>query len=122
MNIPKIEAPWVILPNKPPDKSFAIEVPTLYPNSWVYQINAIRIIFQAKKNNNGPTILPPKAREAPKAPKIGLKVNQNTGSPTPARGPIIPTLTPWIAWLLISAPLALSSSKANVTPITGAET
>ena len=40
---------------------------------------AIRIIFQAKKNNNGPTILPPKAREAPKAPKIGLKVNQNAG-------------------------------------------
>lgn len=122
MNIPNSDAPCVIFPNSPPDKSLAIDVPTLYPNSCVYQMNAILIMFHAKKNNSGPTIFPLNASDAPKAPNIGLNVNQNTGSPTPANGPIIPTLTPWIAWSLISAPFALSSSNANVTPITGADT
>ena len=80
------------------------------------------MIFHAKKKINGPIILPLNAREAPNAPKIGLRVNQKTGSPTPAKGPIIPTFTPWIAVSLISAPLARSSSNANVTPMTGADT
>ena len=65
-------------------------------------------------------MLPPIANEAAKAPKIGLTVNQNTGSPTPARGPIIPTLTPWIATSSIGAPLARSSSSDIVTPRIGA--
>lgn len=39
--------------------------------------------------------------------------------PTPAKGPIIPTLTPWIALSSTGAPFALSSSRASVTPITG---
>ena len=64
-------------------------------------------------------ILPLNAREAPNAPKIGLRVNQKTGSPTPAKGPIIPTFTPWIATSSTGAPLARSSSKANVTPKIG---
>ena len=65
-------------------------------------------------------IEPPVANEAAIAPRIGRTVNQNTGSPIPANGPIIPTLTPWIAASSISAPFALSSSKASVTPRIGA--
>ena len=64
-------------------------------------------------------MLPEMAIDAPKAPTIGRTVYQNTGSPTPAKGPIIPTLTPWIASSVTGAPLALSSSKAKVTPSTG---
>ena len=82
-------------------------------------MNAQRITFHNTKNKIGPRILPPSAREAPKAPRIGLAVNQNTGSPTTAKGPIIPTLTPWIALSSTGAPFALSSSRASVTPITG---
>ena len=67
-------------------------------------------------------MFPDIASEAPNAPKIGRSVNQNTGSPTPAKGPIIPTFTPWIVASSIGAPLARSSSRANVTPITGADT
>ena len=67
-------------------------------------------------------MLPDNASEAPNAPKIGLTVNQNTGSPTPARGPIIPTLTPCTVWSSTGIPFARSSSSANVTPITGADT
>ena len=67
----------------------------------------------------GPKMFPAKAREAPRAPNIGRTVNQNTGSPTPAKGPIIPTFTPWIATSSTGAPLARSSSKANVTPKIG---
>ena len=57
-------------------------------------MNAIRIKFQTMKKNNGPMIEPVAAKPAAIAPKIGRIVNQNTGSPIPARGPIIPTLTP----------------------------
>ena len=64
-------------------------------------------------------MLPAIANDAAKAPIIGLTVNQNTGSPTPASGPIIPTLTPCIALSSIGAPLARSSSSAMVTPIIG---
>ena len=78
--------------------------------------------FHNTKNRIGPNKFPLKAREAPKAPKIGRTVNQNTGSPTPAKGPIIPTLTPWIAVSSTASPLAFSSSNARVTPITGLET
>ena len=39
-------------------------------------------------------MLPLKASEAPNEPIIGRTVYQKTGSPTPAKGPIIPTLTP----------------------------
>ena len=67
----------------------------------------------------GPKMFPPKAREAPNAPNIGRTVNQNTGSPTPAKGPIIPTFTPWIATSSTGAPLARSSSNAKVTPKIG---
>ena len=67
-------------------------------------------------------IEPPVASEAAMAPTIGRTVNQKTGSPIPARGPIIPTFTPWIAASSISTPLAISSSRANVTPTIGAAT
>ena len=67
-------------------------------------------------------MLPAIASEAPRAPRIGRTVNQKTGSPTPARGPIIPILTPWIAVSSISAPFARSSSSASVTPMIGAAT
>ena len=67
-------------------------------------------------------IFPDAAREAPSAPKIGRTVNQKTGSPIPARGPIIPILTPWIAASSIDAPFAFSSSSASVTPRIGAAT
>ena len=67
-------------------------------------------------------MLPPMARDAPNAPSIGRAVNQNTGSPTPAKGPIIPTFTPWIAASSTCAPFAFSSSKASVTPSTGEAT
>ena len=94
INIPRIDAPLVISCNNPPDKSSVILDPTLYPNSCVYHVNAIRIRFQATKNIIGPRIFPLIASDAPNAPNIGLTVNQKTGSPIPAKGPIIPTLTP----------------------------
>ena len=72
------------------------------------------------KKNNGAITEPLVAREAAIAPNIGRIVNQNTGSPIPASGPIIPTFTPWIAASSIAAPLAFSSSKARVTPKIGA--
>ena len=43
---------------------------------------------------NGAITEPLVASEAAIAPKIGRTVNQNTGSPIPASGPIIPTFTP----------------------------
>ena len=46
------------------------------------------------KKNNGAITEPLVASEAAIAPKIGRTVNQNTGSPIPASGPIIPTFTP----------------------------
>ena len=46
-------------------------------------------------------------------------MNQNSGSPAPAKGPIIPILTPEIAASSTFAPLARSSSKASVTPKIG---
>ncbi len=64
-------------------------------------------------------MFPANANEAPRAPNIGRTVNQNTGSPTPAKGPIIPTLTPWIATSSTGAPFARSSSSARVTPMIG---
>ena len=64
-------------------------------------------------------IEPVAANPAAIAPKIGRAVNQNTGSPIPASGPIIPTLTPWIVASSIGAPFARSSSKAKVTPRIG---
>ena len=67
-------------------------------------------------------MLPVIASEAPRAPRIGRTVNQKTGSPIPARGPIIPIFTPWIAVSSISAPLARSSSRASVTPRIGEAT
>jgi len=72
------------------------------------------------KKNNGAITEPLVASEAAIAPKIGRTVNQNTGSPIPASGPIIPTFTPWIAASSTGAPLALSSSRAKVTPKIGA--
>ena len=60
----------------------------------MYHKNEIRITFHTIKKNNGAIIDPPVASEAAIAPKIGLTVNQNTGSPIPAKGPIIPTFTP----------------------------
>ena len=63
-----------------------------------------------------------KASDAAKAPITGRKVPQKIGSPTPARGPIIPTLTPWIAWSSMTVPFAFSSSMAKVTPKIGAST
>ena len=78
--------------------------------------------FQPKKKRSGPTILPVAASDAPRAPRIGRTVNQKTGSPIPARGPIIPILTPWIAASSISVPFARSSSSARVTPMIGAAT
>ena len=74
------------------------------------------------KKISGPAMLPDAAREAPSAPRIGRIVNQKTGSPIPARGPIIPILTPWIAASSMSVPLAFSSSRAKVTPMIGAAT
>ena len=71
-------------------------------------------MFHAKKNSSGPTMEPDSAREAPRAPRIGRRVNQKTGSPTPASGPIMPTLTPWMAGSSTGAPLARSSSRARV--------
>ena len=105
--------------SNPPDKSSVIFVPTRYPNSCVYHMNAQRMTFHNTKNKIGPRIFPPIAIDAPKAPKIGRTVYQNTGSPTPAKGPIIPTFTPWIAASSTSAPFALSSSNASVTPMIG---
>ena len=64
-------------------------------------------------------MLPEMAREAPNPAMIGRAVNQKTGSPTPASGPIIPTFTPVMAWSSTSTPLAFSSSRAKVTPIIG---
>ena len=71
---------------------------------------------------SGPRILPDAASDAPRAPRIGRTVNQKTGSPIPAKGPIIPILTPWIAASSIAAPFARSSSRASVTPMIGAAT
>ena len=71
---------------------------------------------------SGPRILPDAASDAPRAPRIGRTVNQKTGSPIPAKGPIIPILTPWMAASSIAAPFALSSSRASVTPMIGAAT
>ena len=82
----------------------------------------MRMMFQSTKNRMGPMMEPLSARDAPSAPRIGRTVNQKTGSPTPARGPIMPTLTPWMATSSIDAPFARSSSIASVTPMTGAET
>ena len=76
--------------------------------------------FHTTKKKSGAKIEPPVAKEAAIAPRIGRTVNQKTGSPIPAKGPIIPTLTPWIAASSIDAPLALSSSRAKVTPKIGA--
>ena len=67
-------------------------------------------------------MFPPIARDAPRAPRIGRTVNQKTGSPIPARGPIIPIFTPWMAASSMSAPFARSSSSASVTPTIGAAT
>ena len=67
-------------------------------------------------------MLPDAASDAPRAPRIGRTVNQKTGSPIPAKGPIIPILTPWMAASSIAAPFALSSSRASVTPMIGAAT
>ena len=82
----------------------------------------MRMTFHSTKKRIGPRMLPERAREAPRAPRIGRTVNQKTGSPTPASGPIMPTLTPWIATSSTGAPLARSSSRARVTPMTGADT
>ena len=61
-------------------------------------------------------MLPDAASDAPRAPRIGRTVNQKTGSPIPAKGPIIPILTPWMAASSIAAPFALSSSRAKRYP------
>ena len=78
-------------------------------------MNAQRITFHNTKNKIGPKMLPPMARDAPNAPSIGRAVNQNTGSPTPAKGPIIPTFTPWIAASSTCAPFAFSSCLCTVS-------
>ena len=82
----------------------------------------MRMTFHATKNRMGPAREPDRASDAPSAPRIGRTVYQNTGSPTPASGPIMPTLTPWMAVSVTAMPLARSSSRASVTPMTGAET
>src|SRR5699024_10216082 len=94
INIPSMDAPFVISCKIPPDKSSVILEPALYPPSCVYHINDILNKFQNMKSLSGPRILPDTANEAAIAPSIGFNVNQNTGSPIPAKGPIIPTLTP----------------------------
>ena len=78
----------------PPDKSLVISEPFWYPTSCVYHKKPIRTKFQAIKKNNGAINEPPVANEAAIAPRIGRTVNQNTGSPIPDNGHIIPTLTP----------------------------
>ena len=122
MNIPRIEAPLVMSCKIPPDISLVISEPALYPSSCVYHKKAIRIAFHAIKKMSGPRMLPDAASDAPRAPRIGRTVNQKTGSPIPAKGPIIPILTPWMAASSIAAPFALSSSRASVTPMIGAAT
>ncbi|SWJ43452.1 Uncharacterised protein [Klebsiella pneumoniae] len=67
-------------------------------------------------------MLPERASEAPRAAVIGRSVPQTSGSPTPASGPIRPTLMPLIAPSSMAAPLARASSMAAVTPITGPHT
>ena len=62
------------------------------------------------------------AMPAPSAANTGRTVPQKIGSPTPANGPIRPTLMPLIAPSSIGAPLARCSSIAMVTPSTGAAT
>ena len=67
-------------------------------------------------------MLPESARDAPSAAVIGRSVPQTSGSPTPANGPIRPTLMPLMVPSSISAPLARASSMAAVTPMTGPHT
>ena len=70
------------------------------------------------KKINGPSKFPPAiANEAPSAAKTGLNVPQKIGSPTPASGPISPTLIPLIVASSMSTPFAFSCSIAAVTPI-----
>ena len=85
-------------------------------------MNARRMTFHTTKKRIGPRMEPPIASEAPRAPSSGRAVNQKTGSPTPASGPIMPTFTPWMAVSSTGAPLARSSSRASVTPMTGDDT
>ena len=74
------------------------------------------------KNSSGPTIEPLRAREAPSAARTGRAVPQKMGSPTPASGPMRPTLTEVMVSSEISSPLAFCSSMAAVTPKTTEET
>src|SRR5699024_3973182 len=53
-NIPRIDAPFVTFCRSPPERSSVILVPTLYPNSCVYHMNAQRITFHNTKNRIGP--------------------------------------------------------------------
>ena len=61
-------------------------------------------------------MLPDAASDTPRAPRIGRTVNQKTGSPIPAKGPIIPILTPWMAASSIAAPFALFFFKRKRYP------
>lgn len=70
----------------------------------------------------GPRMEPESANEAPSAAVIGRSVPQKIGSPTPASGPIMPTLMPLMTPSGMSAPLAFFSSRAAVMPMIGAVT
>ena len=64
-------------------------------------------------------MLPVMAMPAPSAASTGRSVPQKIGSPTPARGPMRPTLTPEIVAFSMSAPFAFFSSIAAVMPMIG---
>ena len=74
-----------------------------------------RIKFHKTKKRIGPNTFPEIAIAPHNDPKIGRNVNRKIGSPIPAKGPIIPTLTPEIALSSTSAPFALSCSNERTT-------
>ena len=84
-----------------------------------YQFVARRMALKTRKKISGPMMLPVRAMPAPRAARTGRSVPQKIGSPTPASGPMRPTLTPEIVWSLMSAPLAFFSSMAAVMPMIG---
>ena len=121
-NRPRIDAPSVSFCSRLPPMSLTILTPLRKPSCKPYHFMARRTALKIKKNNSGPRMFPDSASDAPSAAVIGRNVPQTNGSPTPASGPISPTLMPLMAPSSISAPLARASSIAAVTPITGPHT
>ena len=121
-NRPRMEAPSVSFCSRLPPISLTILTPLRKPSCSPYHFIARRTALKIKKNSSGPRILPESASEAPRAAVIGRSVPHTSGSPTPASGPIRPTLIPLMAPSSIAAPLARASSIAAVTPITGPQT